>query len=146
VVDNAVPDVGSVVRIGVDCCPDALARLEAGYRARGWPDEAPTYALASDGEVDESGRALETGFLLYQLAHMEMSLSLDMVPSSLPIVGRFIDAFKRQMHQLVLFYVNHVAANSATASMLQALLIRKLVSDSDASYDDGGASDREEGR
>ena len=132
-VDSAVPDVGSVVRIGADECQDALARLEKRYRAHGWPAELPTYALASNGEVAESGRALETSFLLYQLAHMDMSLSLDMVPSSLPIVGRLIDAFKQQMHQLVLFYVNHVAANSATASMLQALLIRKLANDLDAS-------------
>ena len=106
---------------------DALRRLAENYRAHGWPDAAPTYAFAPSPDEREPGRALDTSFLLHQLAHMDMTLSLDMIPSSVPLVGPLIDALKRPLHQLVLFYVNKIAAQSATASLLQASLIQQLL-------------------
>lgn len=117
-----------IVCIGADeqAMEDALAKLAASYDAHDWPSEVPTYAFGVHPNGVEAGRVLDTGFLLYQLAHMDMTLTLAQIPSSTPIIGRLIDALKRPLHQLVLFYVNRIAAQSATASLLQAALIQQL--------------------
>ena len=118
----------NVVRIGADgeAVRHALAKLAENYVAHGWPSQAPSYAFVSSPNGAEPGRSLDSGFLLYQLAHMDMTLALAQIPSSVPLIGPLIDALKRPLHQLVLFYVNRIAAQSATASLLQAALIREL--------------------
>ena len=127
--DDVLSKLGDLVHIGTTENPpsDTLHRLAENYRAHGWPGPAPTYAFAPAPDEREPGRALSTDFLLYQLAHMDMTLSLDLAPSSVPLIGPLIDALKRPLHQLVLFYVNKIAAQSATASLLQASLVQQLL-------------------
>ena len=129
--------LNNMVHIGTNdkAARRALAKLAANYAAHGWPSQAPSYAFVSSPNGAEPGRSLDSGFLLYQLAHMDMTLALAQIPSSVPVIGPLIDAFKRPLHQLVLFYVNRIAAQSATASLLQAALIRELSQELQAAKD-----------
>lgn len=127
--DALLNKLEQLVHIGTVATPpgEVWSRLAENYRTHGWPEDAPTYAFAPAPGESEAGRALSTEFLLFQLAHMDMTLALDIIPSSLPLVGPLVDALKRPLHQLALFYVNKIAAQSATASLLQASLVQQLL-------------------
>ena len=43
------------------------------------------------------------------LVHDQISLSLNVVPSSMPIMGPFITLLRRKLHELVVYYVNQLA-------------------------------------
>jgi hypothetical protein len=116
-----------LIRIGAEDLDTetVLAQLYDNYQAHDWPQRIPTHAFMVTDRADRDTHVDER-FLLYQLEHLNMTLTLDMQPSGVPVLGPLIDAFKRSMHQLVLFYVNKVAARIATANMIQTRLLHTL--------------------
>lgn len=76
----------------------------------------------ADGEskVDESRQQLATGHLPAELyEHLEEArLSYDkiqpiphIIPPSVPVIGGILASIQQQLHELVLYYVNQLAAN-----------------------------------
>jgi hypothetical protein len=43
------------------------------------------------------------------LIHDQLSLSINVIPSHLPLIGRFVTLFRRKFHELVIYYVNQLA-------------------------------------
>lgn len=88
--------------------------------------------------VDVSGKRFSPEFYehLYQanLAHNQVGVNILVTPVRLPIVGPLIEGFRRKLHQLVLFYVNQVAAQQREVNthLLQALsLMARELDDSE---------------
>lgn len=112
------------VRIGAEeiAHEEVLARLAENYRAHGWPDDAPSYAFPGEGEGAE-----DPYFLLYQLQHLDANLWREPNPSTLPLFGPLVDALRRSLHRLVLYYVNRALAHAITAAMIESRLIAGLL-------------------
>jgi hypothetical protein len=75
---------------------------------------------AGEGKVDESRRQSASGHLPAELyEHLEEArLSYDkiqpmilVIPHSAPVIGRFLASIQQKLHELVLYYVNQLAAN-----------------------------------
>jgi hypothetical protein len=88
--------------------------------------------------VDVSGKRFSPEFYehLYQanLAHNQVGVDILVTPVRLPVVGPLIEGFRRKLHQLVLFYVNQVAAQQREVNthLLQALsLMARELDDSE---------------
>jgi hypothetical protein len=43
------------------------------------------------------------------LIHDQLSLSINVIPSHMPLVGQFVTFFRRKFHELVTYYVNQLA-------------------------------------
>ncbi len=54
-------------------------------------------------------------------------VSLYVTPSRLPVVGPVIAAFRRQLHQLVVFYINQMAARQVAFNVHMVAALRALV-------------------
>ena len=67
----------------------------------------------SDMEPPPSDGRLGAAFYeqLYHAAliHDQLSSSINVIPSRVPIVGRFVTLARRQFHELVVYYVNQLA-------------------------------------
>ena len=61
---------------------------------------------AFDGRLDP---AIYEQLYHATMVHDQISLSIHVVPSRTPIVGRFIDLARYKVHELVLYYVNQLA-------------------------------------
>jgi hypothetical protein len=73
-----------------------------------------------EGKVDESRRQRASGNLPAELyEHLEEArLSYDkiqptphIIPPSVPVIGGFLASIQQKLHELVLYYVNQLAAN-----------------------------------
>ena len=68
--------------------------------------------------VPVAGRHLPADFYehLYQLEMSvdRLALQMEIAPSTTPLVGPLLDALKRPLHQLVIFYVNRIAVQQMT--------------------------------
>lgn len=122
--EKGIEALGQLVRLGDDLPRDQiLAKLAANYAVHDWPDDSLSYTFIS-ARHHQDQEPPDTEFLLYQLERLDMTLSLELRPSAVPLLGPVIDRGKRMLHQLVLFYVNQVAARVATTNMIQARLLR----------------------
>lgn len=88
----------------------------------------------SQSLVDVSGKRFSPEFYehLYQanLAHNQVGVDMHVTRVSVPLLGPLLEAVRRKLHELVLFYVNQVTAQQreVNAHLLQALslLAREL--------------------
>lgn len=48
------------------------------------------------------------------LIHDQLTLSINVIPSHTPLVGRFVTLFRRKLHELVTYYVNQLAQKQIT--------------------------------
>ena len=62
--------------------------------------------------------------ILAQLA--PINLKLNVQPSHIPIIGRFITQAKLALHQLILFYLNDLAAQQSTFNHQLLKVLRQL--------------------
>jgi len=70
-------------------------------------------------------------YSIWRASQADLSVDLQVIPSvriptSLPIVGRFVDYLRVQFHNLVVFYLNTLASKQATAYAHLALTLRLL--------------------
>jgi len=92
--------------------------------------EYPTYAAA---QARSSG--LPTLFpeeLYYQLEQANLNYDqvlaeLSLVESQMPLVGAFVQRFKQELHQLVVYYVNMVAERQVTVNDAVVKTLNQLV-------------------
>jgi len=109
--------------------------------------------LAQQGNLPRQGQALvnvsgqrfspEFYEHLYQanLAHNEVGVDLHVTRVPIPLVGPLLEALRRKLHELVLFYVNQVTAQQreVNAHLLQALsLLAEDFDESVAGQDEVG--------
>lgn len=79
--------------------------------------------------VPVAGKRLPPEFYehLYQaeLAHDQIGVKMLVTPVNIPVVGKLIEALRRKVHELVLFYVNQVADQQIAVNrhLLHALSI-----------------------
>jgi hypothetical protein len=66
------------------------------------------------------------GYHLWQAIKSDMAVGRQLVPSRIPLLGRFIDYLKMQFHDLVLYYINMLSARQATAYANLALALQLL--------------------
>lgn len=97
--------------------------------------------------VDIDGKRFSAEFYehLYRanLAHNEVGVDLLVTPVTLPLVGPLLEALRRKIHELVLFYVNQVTAQQreVNAHLLQALsLLAKELDGETSSTEDNNRS------
>lgn len=104
--------------------------------------------LPSYGEtlVNVSGERFSPAFYehLYQanLAHNEVGVQMQVTPVRLPLVGPLLEALRRKVHELVLFYVNQVTAQQREVNthLLRALsLLSEELDEAAAGKDVGSA-------
>jgi hypothetical protein len=91
--------------------------------------EFPTFAIAQ-AEQGEATRFSEE--LYYQLEQANLNydqiwVELSQVEGQMPLLGRFVNRFKRELHRLVVYYVNRlgerqVTMNDALVRTLNALV------------------------
>jgi hypothetical protein len=66
------------------------------------------------------------GYHLWQAIKSDMAVGRQLVPSRIPLLGRFIDYLKMQFHDLVLYYINMLSARQATAYANLTLALQLL--------------------
>jgi hypothetical protein len=82
-----------------------------------------------DAAVPTGGKRLPPEFYehLYQaaLGHDQIGVKLHVTPVKIPLIGPLIERLRQAVHQLVLFYVNQLAAEQVQVNrhLLQALRI-----------------------
>lgn len=101
---------------------EIMKQIRAQILAR--QSDLPQY---SESLVDISGKRFSPEFYehLYEanLAHNQVGVDLHVTPVALPIIGPLVEAARRKLHEVVLFYVNQVTAQQreVNAHLLQAL-------------------------
>ena len=139
-----VDDVTSVVQIDdpeIDV-ETIMARIREGLVAHALDQEVefPTFAIAQ-AQQGESPRFSEE--LYYQLEQANLNydqiwVELSQVEGHMPLVGQFVNRFKREVHRLVVYYVNRlgerqVTMNDALVRTLNALVRNLEGSEADSS-------------
>ena len=69
------------------------------------------------------------GYHLWQATKLNMAVSQALVPSPIPIFGRFLDRLKLEFHNLVVYYLNIMTSRQATAYANLALALQLLARD-----------------
>lgn len=86
----------------------------AARRAGPWMGYIPSYDDLMDATADEgSPPRSEAEYYLQRLRFSDVSVTPDVRPSGVPVFGRLLDLLRRQLHNLVLYYVNILAAKQA---------------------------------
>ncbi|MBI4301398.1 MAG: class I SAM-dependent methyltransferase [Chloroflexi bacterium] len=88
----------------------------------------PTFGVSDPSiETKKPQNAIE--YHLWHLQRMDFAVQRNLIPSSLPILGRLTDYLKRQFHDLVLYYVNILAAKQAAFNAEILWALRSLARD-----------------
>ena len=69
------------------------------------------------------------GYHLWQATKVDVAVRQALVPSRIPILGRFIDRLKSEFHNLVVYYLNTLASRQAIAYANLALALQLLAQD-----------------
>jgi hypothetical protein len=69
------------------------------------------------------------GYHLWQATKLDMAIRRTLVPSPVPILGRFLDRLKLEFHSLVVYYLNMITSQEATAYANLALALKLLAQD-----------------
>ena len=108
-----------------------MARIREGLIEHAWEQEVefPTFALARArrGDATRFPEALydhlEQANLNYDQAWVELSL----IESHIPLVGRFVNRFKRELHRLVVYYANQLGERQITTNDAIVRALNQLV-------------------
>jgi hypothetical protein len=108
-----------------------MARIREGLAERALEQdvEFPTFAVtrarrgADPRFPEELYYQLEQANLNYDQAWVELSL----IETELPLLGPFITRFKRELHQLVVFYVNRLGERQVTMNDALVRTLNELV-------------------
>jgi hypothetical protein len=126
-------DVASVVQIDdpeIDV-QTIMARIREGLVEHALDEdvEFPTFAVA------RARRGKATRFpeeLYYQLEQANLNydriwVELSMVEGQMPLMGRFVNRFKRELHRLVVYYVNMLGERQVTMNDALVRTLNQLV-------------------
>lgn len=96
------------------------------------PDDAvefPTYAAACarHGEPARFPQELYHQLEQANLNHDQIWVGLSLVESQSPLLGRFINRVKRELHRLVIYYVNMLGGRQATVNEALVRTLNPLV-------------------
>ncbi|MCJ7619517.1 MAG: hypothetical protein MUP64_04795, partial [Anaerolineae bacterium] len=69
------------------------------------------------------------GYHLWQATKLNMAVGQALVPSPIPILGRFLDRLRVEFHNLVVYYLNMSTSQQATAYANLALAMQLLAQD-----------------
>jgi hypothetical protein len=69
------------------------------------------------------------GYHLWQATKLNMGVGQALVPSPIPILGRFLDRLRLEFHNLVVYYLNMSTSQQATAYANLALAMQLLAQD-----------------
>lgn len=87
----------------------------------------PSYDDLLDPVTDDRAAmpCTEVEYYLRRLRSTEVSVTPHVLPSNIPLVGRLLDLLKRQLHDLVLYYVNILAGKQAhyNAQVFRAMAV-----------------------
>ncbi len=120
-----------------------MARIREGLVAHALDQavEFPTFAIAQVKQGESTRFSEELYYQLEQanLNYDQIWVELSLVEDQLPLVGQFVNRFKRELHRLVVYYVNRlgerqVTMNDALVRTLNAL-VRHLEDDTAESLD-----------
>jgi len=84
----------------------------------------PTYDALFVPEPSVVSDAL--GYHLWQVSRIELLTKPQLIPSSLPLIGGLVDSFKLLFHNLVVFYLNTLAAKQAASNASLNFALRLL--------------------
>jgi hypothetical protein len=133
--DSAVKidEVESVVQIDdpeVDV-QTIMARIREGLVAHALDDdvEFPTFAVARARRGESTRFHKELYYQLEQanLNYDQIWVELSLVEDRLPLVGSFVNRFKRELHRLVVYYVNMLGERQVTMNDALVRVLNQLV-------------------
>ena len=141
-------DVASVVQIDdpeIDV-QTIMARIREGLVEHALDEDVafPTFAVAR-ARRGEGTRFPEE--LYYQLEQANLNydqiwVELSMVEGQMPLMGRFVNRFKRELHRLVVYYVNMLGERQVTMNDALVRTLNQLVDSLERSPDGSTGSPR----
>lgn len=131
-------DISTIVRIDdeqIDA-PAVYARIREGLQRHG-PPAAIDFPRFERPRAPELSGDLFSGELARDLEKLNASfdqvwVELSFVEQHLPIVGGFVNRYKRDLHQLVVYYVNMLAQRQQSVNADLVQVINRIVADIDA--------------
>jgi hypothetical protein len=126
---------------------DAYRRLEENIKGRR-PVTGPAYLPSYDDllHLKEPEVLDAIGYHLWQATKLNMAVSQALVPSPIPILGRFMDRVKSEFHNLVVYYLNLLVSRQATAYANLALAVQLLAQDLTDLAHQIGEQERQDGK
>jgi len=131
-------DISAIVRIDDEAIDtqSVYARIGEGLQRHGPPPaidfprfERPRAPELSGGLFsDDLARSLEKLNASFDQVWVELSL----IEQHMPIVGGFVNRYKRDLHQLVVYYVNALAQRQQSVNEDLVRVVNRLVADIDA--------------
>lgn len=109
---------------------DVYGKLEENIKGRRPPTQVPYLPSYDDLLHLREPEVLDAiGYHLWQATKLNMAVSQALVPSPIPIFGRFLDRLKLEFHNLVVYYLNIMTSRQATAYANLALALQLLARD-----------------
>jgi hypothetical protein len=108
-----------------------MARIQESLVERAPEDavEYPTHAAARARYGEPARFSQEMYYQLEQanLNHDQIWVGLSLVESRVPLMGRLVNRFKRELHRLVIYYVNMLGGRQATVNKALVHTLNPLV-------------------
>jgi hypothetical protein len=108
-----------------------MARIREAMEAHALDEEIefPTFAVAKARRGDHPRFSQELYYQLEQanLNYDQIWVELSLLEEHMPIVGPFVNRFKRELHRLVLFYVNALGGRQITMNDALVRTLNQLV-------------------
>jgi hypothetical protein len=132
-VSSSQEDIAEIIQIDdpeIDV-QAVMARIREAVEAHALDEkiEFPTFAVAKAQRGDDPRFSQELYYQLEQanLNYDQIWVELSLVEERMPIVGPFVNRFKRDLHRLVLFYVNALGERQITMNDALLKTINQLV-------------------
>lgn len=109
---------------------EAYGSLEDNIRRRDPQTQVPYLPSYDDLLHLKEPEVLDAiGYHLWQATKLNMAVRQALVPSPIPILGRFLDRLRLEFHNLVVYYLNMSTSRQATAYANLALALQLLAQD-----------------
>jgi hypothetical protein len=109
---------------------EVYGSLEENIRSRRRPTSEPYLPSYDDLLHLKKPEVVDAiGYHLWQATKLDMAVTQALVPSPIPIFGRFLDRLRLEFHNLVVYYLNMVTSRQAMAYANLALALQLLARD-----------------